>query len=648
MNLRPWRLKGWHLTAVTLTVAAAFCGLVTEALLEARRDTWDRASQSGRNLARAMATEIERTVESLDLSLKGAADNSQVLGVMSLEPQLRNMVLFDRAAAAKNLGYMVLLDARGDIVASSRLDGPLQGNFADRGYFRAHRDNAALGLHVSEPFRSGLSSDASLAFSRRVPAPDGGFGGVAVGAVRLNSVRERFEAMDLGAKGSLTLFHEDGTIVMRVPYRDAFIGSDVSATEVYRRAMQSESGQFVAVSNFDGERQMHSFASVAGAPLRVAVSFSINDIEAGWRQHAILVSLAALVLVSVLLLASLALGRTMRKRQEAEAATYESEANFRLLAENCADMVTRIGPDGLRRYVSPASFRILGRVPEELVGRRPRDEIHANDAAAVAAASDRLQQSDDDTEATLCYRSRRADGTWIWMESTVRAVRDPLTGKKDGLVVVSRDVTERKRVEVELARLATLDGLTGIANRRSLDDALGREWRRCARAELPLSVLLVDVDRFKAMNDSQGHQKGDECLRLVGAVLGGTVRRASDLSARYGGEEFALLLPETDAMGAAAVAERVRAEVEALALPHEASGLPGGVVTVSVGGATIWPVPGEEATGPAALIGMADQCLYEAKRTGRNRAVHTAMPCPGLAASLGRAAPSASNFIVPT
>jgi diguanylate cyclase (GGDEF)-like protein/PAS domain S-box-containing protein len=264
---------------------------------------------------------------------------------------------------------------------------------------------------------------------------------------------------------------------------------------------------------------------------------------------------------------------------------------------------------------------LLGKSPDQLIGHRTQEEIHPNDVEAVRQATEQLK--DDGVEdLTITYRARRADGAWIWIESTLRVVRDPLSSLPDGTVAVSRDVTERKKVETELARLATLDGLTGIANRHSLDEALTREWRRCARAELPLSMLLVDVDKFKALNDSQGHPMGDQCLRQVGAIIGSTVRRASDFAARYGGEEFAVMLPETDAIGAAAVAERVRAEVEALAFPNQASGLPGGVVTVSIGGATLWPVPGEEQTGPQALISMADRCLYEAKATGRNRAVH--------------------------
>jgi diguanylate cyclase (GGDEF)-like protein/PAS domain S-box-containing protein len=615
------KVRGWQVIAVTLAISAGFCGLVGVTLLEARNDNWDRASQSARNLAHAISDDLQRTVESLDLSIRGVADNSQVPGVMNLSTEYRDMILFDRAATAKNLGSLMLLDAKGVPVAFAQSGRELPATLAERPYFSEHLNNATLGLYVSEPFRSRFSGEQTIALSRRINAADGSFNGVAVGTIRLDSIHQLFAKMEVGPHGTITLFHTDGAVVMRVPYLNAYIGSDVTSSETYRRALVLQTGQFVAASNIDGISRLHSFTKVGTTPLRVAVSLSVKDIEAGWWRHAALVGSGAMVIVAALMLAAWRLLRELRKRQEAEAATQESEASFRLLAENCSDMVCRIGPDGVRRYVSPASRRLLGKAPEQLVGSRSQEDIHPNDIDAVQQATQPPMGTATE-DATVTYRVRRADGSWIWVESALHMVHDPMTGLPDGMVTVSRDVTERKKVENELARLATLDGLTGIANRRSLDETLDREWRRCARAELPLSLLLVDIDKFKALNDSQGHQKGDECLRQVGAIIGSTVRRASDFSARYGGEEFAVLLPETDATGASAVAERVRAEVEALGFPNEAGGMPGGVITVSIGGATLWPVPGEEKTGPVALIHMADQCLYQAKREGRNRTAH--------------------------
>ena len=183
------------------------------------------------------------------------------------------------------------------------------------------------------------------------------------------------------------------------------------------------------------------------------------------------------------------------------------------------------------------------------------------------------------------------------------------------------ELTERTgQLEVAnelLHQLATVDGLTNIANHRTFETFLTREWQRTFRLRAPVSLLLIDVDHFKAFNDTYGHQAGDSSLRQVAAVLAVTVHRATDLAARYGGEEFAAVLPGTDAHGAAAVAEIVRAAVEALAIPHSASAA-APHVTVSIGVATMMPSEGMRHVD---LIGAADRALYAAKAAGRNRAV---------------------------
>lgn len=167
-----------------------------------------------------------------------------------------------------------------------------------------------------------------------------------------------------------------------------------------------------------------------------------------------------------------------------------------------------------------------------------------------------------------------------------------------------------------LHRISTLDGLTGVSNRRHFDDTLLLEWRRAARKEVPLSLLMFDIDFFKPFNDASGHQAGDDCLRAVAQALQDSLHRASDLVARYGGEEFAVLLPECAEEQARTLAEILRARIEGLRYPHEAA--PAGVVTVSVGVAAAVPSKG---LSPEDLVRRADEALYEAKRRGRNRVV---------------------------
>ena len=179
-----------------------------------------------------------------------------------------------------------------------------------------------------------------------------------------------------------------------------------------------------------------------------------------------------------------------------------------------------------------------------------------------------------------------------------------------------RNHIELKRSRDALARMARLDGLTGIANRRTFDDLLLREWRRQARTGQPLAVIMIDVDHFKQFNDTYGHGLGDDCLKQVTKAAEGALQRPADIVARYGGEEFVALLPDTNLDGAMAVAEGIRVAVASLEIPHSGSKA-AKHVTISLGVATMIPEADKE---PAALLEVADGQLYAAKSDGRNRA----------------------------
>lgn len=190
--------------------------------------------------------------------------------------------------------------------------------------------------------------------------------------------------------------------------------------------------------------------------------------------------------------------------------------------------------------------------------------------------------------------------------------------------VLRREIWQRQQAESalqqvnqELHRLATLDGLTGIANRRHFDAYLAQEWRRLAREQEPLALILCDIDNFKLYNDTYGHQAGDHCLRQVAAAISRVLKRPADLVARYGGEEFAMILPHTGQSGVWQVAAAIQQEIAQLRIVHIRSPLEE-YVTLSLGMAYLIP------TKPCftdALIAAADRALYEAKRQGKNRAV---------------------------
>lgn len=169
----------------------------------------------------------------------------------------------------------------------------------------------------------------------------------------------------------------------------------------------------------------------------------------------------------------------------------------------------------------------------------------------------------------------------------------------------------------ELKRLSFVDGLTEVANRRYFDEFFLREWERALRDRTPISLIMIDIDYFKAYNDTYGHQAGDQCLQQVAQLLRDIVKRSTDLAARYGGEEFAVVLPNTNMTGATSIAEALRTGVEMLHIPHSGSSI-NDFVTISLGVSTISPEPN---LSPNSLIGFADSALYRAKQSGRNNVV---------------------------
>jgi diguanylate cyclase (GGDEF)-like protein len=194
-----------------------------------------------------------------------------------------------------------------------------------------------------------------------------------------------------------------------------------------------------------------------------------------------------------------------------------------------------------------------------------------------------------------------------------------LKTERDGRKAREKELLEaleqlRKANDI-LRRLSAIDGLTGLSNRRNFDEFIEKEWRRAQRDQKPVSLIMIDIDHFKAYNDTYGHQRGDDCLKQVAAIIGENVKRPADLAARYGGEEFAVVLPDTGAKGAAEMAELIKRSIEAVAIPH-AKNSAAPVVTVSLGVATLEP---DRILNPSDLIERADKALYAAKNGGRNR-----------------------------
>lgn len=290
-----------------------------------------------------------------------------------------------------------------------------------------------------------------------------------------------------------------------------------------------------------------------------------------------------------------------------------------LVTENSRDIIILANFDGRRSYVSAAASDWGGWKREELLGMNSLDLVHPDDRPRAEAIVRNIRFGDDG--GLLECRVQDKHGQYVWVEANLRPVRDPNGGAPIGILNMVRDISQRKQAEDDLKKaysaleaLVVTDPLTHLANRRSFDQSLAKEWRRGIRDRLPLSLLILDVDWFKSYNDTYGHPQGDNCLRQIAESVLDVVTRAGDLVARIGGEEFAVILPNTANEGAMQLANLISASLSRRGLPHNTN--PIGFVTISIGCATVVPVLGQS---PTILMQQADNALYAAKHAGRNQ-----------------------------
>jgi diguanylate cyclase (GGDEF)-like protein/PAS domain S-box-containing protein len=300
----------------------------------------------------------------------------------------------------------------------------------------------------------------------------------------------------------------------------------------------------------------------------------------------------------------------------------DQDAIFRTVVEHSPDVICRL-VNGRFTYVSPSAASTLGRDPKTLVGTDGLDLIFEEDRPIIARALAETIAGRK-TRSTSQIRVICGDGSLKWVESTSHTrVRDGVEER----VLNIRDITDRKRREEELAAFALQDGLTGLANRRSFDQTLDREWKRTLREGGQISLLLLDIDHFKQFNDAYGHQAGDDCLRAVAACVADHARPPSALACRYGGEEIAVILGGSDVDAATAMAEHIRSAIAALNIPHGASPC-SERLTVSIGVAAAVARAGGTVLTPEGLLQAADHALYKAKAEGRNRSERSVLIAP--------------------
>ncbi|MBL7019738.1 MAG: diguanylate cyclase [Nitrospinaceae bacterium] len=330
-----------------------------------------------------------------------------------------------------------------------------------------------------------------------------------------------------------------------------------------------------------------------------------------------------------------------KKVRATELALAEREKSYRTIVETVSDVIFRLGPDQKIQFINPA-IRFFGYDPAELVGHTIDEfiDVPSNDQEFISKiatqavgplATSNLEVNIKETVLDGEGRSIPVllDAFGLWDVSDEEVFKNNVEKVFLGTLCIARNIMEIKAVEEELLqtqhrlmgmveelkKIAVLDGLTGIANRRFFDEYSEREWKRAQRDKQSFTVVMIDLDCFKSYNDTYGHQRGDACLKEVAGAINSSMKRPSDLAARYGGEEFVLTLPETDKEGGYKLAEKLRQKIIDLKLEHE-NNICGNQITISLGVATGIAEPGKLFFD---LMVQADKALYEAKRSGRNR-----------------------------
>lgn len=584
-----------------------------------RHETLKAAEVDLANVAQSLVQHADDSFELADSLLIGLVHRLEADGIGPGAVQRLRDDIDLRKGTMGRVRALFVYDAAGRWLATTEAVNPALFNNSDREYFRQHRASPDKGLLIGSPIKSRSGGQWVITASRRFDHPDGSFAGVVLATIDASYFANFYRRFDLGSTGTITLLDKSGVILARSVDNDSAVGRDVSATPLFQDMdARRPAGLYYFTSPFDQTLRLSFYRLSDRFPLLILATDAKDAVLAPWRQEAIIRMALVLGLVMLIAGTGVYLVRQLLKGQRVAAVLAAKEADFRLLAEESSDMVMRIGFDERIIYVSPSCVRLLGWVADQLRGTFALAGVNAEDLPHVRETVRALKQGEVE-ESRLVYRTRHRDGNEIWLETALRATRDPETGRVNGVVAISRDMTAHKDLEQKLATLAIKDGLTGLANRRHFDDMLQQEWRRAERGGTPVSLVMMDVDYFKKFNDQYGHQAGDSCLKAVAKVIAAEARRPGDLAARYGGEEFVLLLPNTDEVGCALVAERIRQSLETLNLSH-ALNPPTKRVTMSIGGATGWPNAEAQGNHPS-LIAAADRALYAAKHAGRDRFV---------------------------
>ena len=438
--------------------------------------SWQAAEAESRAAAETLAlsaTEhVTSAVAAIDDVLRESVDLIEDDGLSGDVPARLHALYAERMPAL--VDFISVVDSEGRWQAASTAVLSAQA-VSDRAYFADLRDHDDRLLHFSGLLASHYTGEQVVVIARRFNRPDGSFGGAVLASFNPARFQDFFTSLETGRDGVVAVSLEDGTLLVRHPAGNTRPGANFAQAPLFAEYLpKAASGAFLTTSISDGVLRWIAYRRVPGTPLVVTTSLSHNERLVEWRRqtltHAGATLLIGLVLGGLGAFLVIQINRIERADRAALAAAAQARhlgEQYRLLAENAKDMIVRVAPDGVRRYVSPASLGLTGYRPEELIGAKAAAYLHPEDAPRLANYIAKTLAGT--AEPQFAYRLRHRDGHHVWVEATTHVVHDPVTGAPLEFVNVVRDISRRRAAETRLR-----DAVESLDDGFTLWDA---DWR---------------------------------------------------------------------------------------------------------------------------------------------------------------------------
>ena len=601
-----------------LFVALAIVVPLAILLAAAYGDLHRQAETNARNVVNILEARLESTLRRAQAGLEELAAETPLEALSpSAPPALRRHVQLHLALHARHFpeitGYR-LIDREGVLRYASEIESP-RANALGRSYFEDLRKDPTQSLVFSEVAVGRMAGRQQLYIATPLRDAHGGFAGVAMAPLELAYVQALFDGVDLGPGGVITFRRsDDGRLVLRRPAQPDRVNQTLSNNPMHMRIEAGErEGAIRYEAAIDQVERVYAYKRVGSYPFYVAAGIATRDYLAHWQRDALWAVGAATLFLCALgaLLGRLHFTELGRKRAARD--LQASEDRFQLLLHSVGEGICGIDRNGRHLFCNPAALQILGFTSEaDLQGKDIPGLLHTHDAAGQPLAVDNCLIRRAVAVGTAVHSSdglfSRADGSLL----PVRFDAYPLV-KDDahvGAVLLFADITERRRNEARIEFLAHHDPLTALPNRLLAEDRFEQARALASRAGERVALLFLDLDGFKTINDSLGHDVGDEMLKALATRLRQQLREA-DTVCRLGGDEFLVILPGVRELdGLTQRIARLLASVEAPVV------LPGRQLSTSVSiGVALFPGDGRDFT---TLMKKADTAMYYAKDAGRN------------------------------